>query len=116
MCTVTFIARRKGYCLGMNRDETLQRPAGLPPKKKNVKGRVVLYPSEPGSGAWIALNDSGACLALINWYSVIRRVKRNSLTRGEVVKMVCAADSPDAADAGLNTLPLERINPFRLIG
>ena len=116
MCTVTFIARRQGYCLGMNRDEKLTRPAGLPPARKNVNGRAVLCPSEPSGGTWIALNDSGACLALINWYSVTQRVGRNSITRGEVVKIVCAADSPDAANARLNTLLLERINPFRLIG
>ena len=36
MCTVTFIARQKGYCLGMNRDEKLTRPTGLPPKKHGV--------------------------------------------------------------------------------
>jgi hypothetical protein len=116
MCTVTFIARRQGYCLGMNRDEKLTRPAGLPPKKRNVEGRAVLCPSEPGGGTWIALNESGACLALINWYSVTKGVERNSITRGKVVKIICAADSPDVANARLNTLLLERINPFRLIG
>src|SRR5262245_44918611 len=100
----------------MNRDEKLTRPAGFPSKKKSVKGRAVLCPSEPGGGTWIAQNDSGASLALINWYSVTKRVERNSITRGEVVKMVCAADSPEVANARLNTLPLERINPFRLIG
>ena len=116
MCTVTFIARRQGYCLGMNRDEKLTRPPGLPPTKKNMKGRAVLCPSEPGGGTWIALNDSGTCLALINWYSVAKRVEHNSITRGDVVKTVCAADSPDVANARLNTLPFDRINPFRLIG
>src|SRR5689334_4291843 len=33
MCTVTFIARQRGYCLGMNRDEKLARPIGLPPER-----------------------------------------------------------------------------------
>src|SRR6266853_2821052 len=77
MCTVTFIARRRGYCLGMNRDEKLARPTGLPPRKKMVNGRAVISPSEPGGGTWIALNDQGATLALINWYSIIARVDRN---------------------------------------
>jgi len=116
MCTVTFIARRQGYCLGMNRDKKLTRPAGLPPKKKKVNGRTVLCPSEPGGGTWIALNDSGACLALINWYSVARRIERNSISRGEVVKAVMTTSSPDLADVTLRKLSLERINPFRLIG
>src|SRR5262245_60121124 len=116
MCTVTFIARRQGYCLGMNRDEKLTRPAGLPPQKKNVNGRVVLCPSEPGGGTWIALNDSGASLALINWYSVTKRVERNTISRGEVVNAVGAADSAKFVNARLRELPLKYINPFRLIG
>lgn len=100
----------------MNRDEKLTRPAGLPPTKRNVNGRAVLCPSEPGGGTWIALNDSGACLALINWYSVAKKVERSAFSRGEVVKAVGAADSPEATSAGLFEIPLKRINPFRLIG
>jgi hypothetical protein len=62
------------------------------------------------------LNDTGACIALINWYSVATRVRRHPVSRGEVVKSVRASDSADAADAGLRGLALGRINPFRLIG
>jgi hypothetical protein len=116
MCTVTFIARRSGYRLGMNRDEKLTRPSGVPPKQTKVNGRTVVYPSEPAGGTWIALNDGGACLALINWYSVNRCISHNSMSRGEVVKTVCAADSREFVDTKLNGLPLEWINPFRLIG
>ena len=116
MCTVTFIARKRGYCLGMNRDEKLTRPTGLPPKKRNVNGCAVLCPSEPGGGTWITLNESGTCFALINWYSIAQRVDRNPVSRGEVVNSVSAVVLPDLADAVLAKLPLNEINPFRLIG
>ena len=116
MCTVTFIAQRNGYCLGMNRDEKLTRADGLPPTRHKANGRVVLSPSEPSGGTWIALNDSGASLALINWYSVTNRVDGSALSRGAVVKTVGAVDSSECADARLRELPLKRINPFRLIG
>ena len=116
MCTVTFIAQRNGYCLGMNRDEKLTRVRGLSPKLRRMNGVKVLYPSEPGGGTWIALNDTGASLALINWYSVTKRVEHSSLSRGEVVKTVGAADSAEFVNAKLKELPLKRINPFRLIG
>ena len=116
MCTVTFIARKRGYCLGMNRDEKLTRPTGLPPKKRNVNGCAVLCPSEPGGGTWITLNESGTCFALINWYSIAQRVDRNPVSRGEVVNSVSAVVLPDLADAVLAKLPLNQINPFRLIG
>jgi hypothetical protein len=116
MCTVTFIARQKGYCLGMNRDEKLMRPTGLPPKVKKVNGRAVISPSEPGGGTWIAVNDHGVTLALINWYSITAQVGGKAVSRGEVVNSVSAASSADVAHAALAGLPLNRINPFRLIG
>src|SRR5437867_10678468 len=116
MCTVTLIARQRGYCLGMNRDEKLTRPGGLPPKRKKVNGRAVVSPSEPGGGTWIAVNDQGATLALINWYSITARVGGKAVSRGEVVNSMSAAISPDVADAALHGLPLNRTNPFRLIG
>src|SRR5437773_1891444 len=99
MCTVTFIARQKGYCLGMNRDEKLTRPTGLPPNKRNVNGRAVLCPSEPGGGTWIALDDGGTTFALINWYSITARVLGKAVSRGEVVNSVSTASTPHFADA-----------------
>ena len=116
MCTVTFIARQRGYCLGMNRDEKLTRAAGLPPKQKKVNGCKVICPSEPGGGTWIAVNDHGATLALINWYSITARVVGEAISRGEVVRSVSTTYSPDFADAALAKLPLSQVNPFRLIG
>jgi hypothetical protein len=116
MCTVTFIARRRGYCLGMNRDEAVTRPAGLPPGKRLVDGRGVVCPSEPGGGTWIAANDHGATLALVNWYSVKERVGGAAVSRGEVVMAACAASSPASAEKALARLPIKQINPFRLVG
>jgi hypothetical protein len=116
MCTVTFIPRRKGYCLGMNRDEKCTRAKGLPPELRNCEGRQVIYPSEPGGGTWIALNDKGVAFALINWYSVTAKAKANIVSRGAIIPSLSAADSLVLADTGLVGLPLDRINPFRLIG
>jgi hypothetical protein len=116
MCTVTLIARRNGYCLGMNRDEQRSRVAGLPPERRAVKGRAMIGPSEPGDGMWIALNDSAATLALINWYSIPTRVNTNIVSRGDVVRNAGHATSPAEVQAALAQLPLKRMNPFRLIG
>lgn len=116
MCTVTFSPRRRGYALAMNRDEKLSRVAGLPPSKKIISGRTVLAPSEPGSGTWIALNDTGVTFALINWYSITARVKGEAISRGNVVNATSAAAAPEIADLALRQLQFQRINPFRLIG
>lgn len=116
MCTVTFAARSTGYLLGMNRDEKLTRVEALPPKPRFVEGRRVLFPSEPGGGTWIGLNDTGVCLALINWYSVAARVQRNALSRGCIVTSAIGGTESGTVDERLAAIPLPRVNPFRLIG
>lgn len=116
MCTVTFIARRHGYALGMNRDEKLTRVPALPPARHRLGGREALFPSEPGGGTWIGVNDSGATFALINWYSVTARVAGQTVSRGEVVKLALPFNSSDLAGMALADFPLARVNPFRLVG
>jgi hypothetical protein len=117
MCTVTFIPRhRQGYSLGMNRDEQLSRVHASPPKIHTIRGRAVLFPFEPGGGTWIALNEMGACFALINWYSITARVKGSPVSRGQVVRSVSFAISLNDVESSLHRLPLDQINPFRLIG
>lgn len=116
MCTVTLIARRHGYALGMNRDEKLTRVIGLPPRLTRIHGRAILAPSEPGGGTWIGVNDTGAAFALINWYSITTRVAGQSLSRGDVVKRSLTAETAGDVDALLATIPLRSVNPFRLIG
>src|SRR5688572_11188489 len=116
MCTVTFIARRNGYALGMNRDEKLARVAALPPRQRQIDGRPVLFPSEPSGGTWIGVNDVGVTLALINWYSIAKRVDASPISRGNIVRSALSAGSPTAVVEALAGLPLGRMNPFRLLG
>jgi hypothetical protein len=116
MCTVSFIARKRGYLLAMNRDEKLTRPVALAPEVSRAGGHSVLCPSEPNGGTWIALNDAGVTFALINWHSVKTPVRRNPVSRGRVVQRVKTSDVPGAASSVLQRLPLKQMNPFRLIG
>ncbi len=116
MCTITFLARRNGYALGVNRDEKLTRVAALPPSRLLLGGRTILRPSEPNGGTWIGVNDAGVTLALINWYSVPERVAGKAVSRGEVVRSALTADSSIRVDQTLGELSLDRVNPFRLIG
>ena len=116
MCTVSFVARKSGYLLAMNRDEKRSRASGLPPARVSLNGRAAIFPSEPGGGTWISLNDTKTTFALINWYSVKAVVKINAISRGIVVKSVASENSPAGAYRILNGLPLKQIIPFRLIG
>jgi hypothetical protein len=116
MCTVTFLPGRKGYRLGMNRDEKLTRAKGLPPQPTTESENTFIAPTEPGGGTWIGLNDRGVCLALINWYSVSRRASGKTVSRGEIIPAARHAASDEAVGTVLATLSLNRTNPFRLIG
>lgn len=116
MCTVTFVPRRRGHVLGMNRDEQLTRVEASPPKPRFLSERRVLYPSEPGGGTWIGLNDGGVCLALINWYSVAARVARHPISRGGIIPASLGAVLSSEVAEIIAAMPLHRVNPFRLIG
>lgn len=116
MCTVTLVARRNGFLLGMNRDEQRARARGLAPAEYVYDGVRVLHPAEPQGGTWIAVNETGVCFALINWYSAGRRVNRNACSRGQVVVRASRARSLADVPPLLESLPLARTNPFRLIG
>lgn len=116
MCTVTLIARRNGYVLGMNRDEKLTRAPALLPAQHHLEGRVALFPSEPTGGTWIGVNDAGATLALINWYSVTARFQGEPVSRGQVVRLTLPCDSSKRVDAKIDKISLAKVNPFRLIG
>jgi hypothetical protein len=116
MCTVSFVARRNGYLLGMNRDEKLSRPKGLRPQRVLLDGRQVIFPSETSGGTWIALNNVGVSFALINWYAIKSENEKGALSRGGVIRAVAGQTSAGETEAVLRKLPLNRMQPFRLIG
>ena len=100
----------------MNRDEKRARVAGRPPALQVTAGRQVLCPSEPTGGTWIALNESGASFALVNWYSVPGKMTASSVSRGIVVAAVAHLTNPGTVTNALREMPLSRVNPFRLVG
>lgn len=115
MCSVTFIPRADGFLLGMNRDESLSRPAANPPERRTRTGRLALYPTEPTGGSWIGLNDTGLTLALINWYAVPRAPGIGRVSRGIVVPSLLAAASLDEVRAAMVVMPKQDMAPFRLL-
>src|SRR5438477_7286592 len=68
MCTVSFIPKHQGFYLAMNRDEKRSRPIAVPPRIVRIAGRSAIFPLDPNGGSWIAVNDAGVCLVLINWH------------------------------------------------
>src|SRR5438093_2172180 len=115
MCTISFVPKLRGFYLAMNRDEKFTRSTALPPAIVDLADHRAIFPREPEGGTWIAANDAGVCLALINWHRVERQPVRSIASRGQVVKALAAKSSDEEIAAGLATLPLRRLQPFRLI-
>jgi hypothetical protein len=116
MCTVTFIARKRGFALGMNRDEKLARVTANPPSIQILGDRRAIFPAEPGGGTWVGVNEAGIGCALINWYAITSRVTNSPVSRGRVVTTALASGNLLEMETCLAGLPLDRVNPFRLIG
>jgi hypothetical protein len=115
MCTLSFIPTTSGYYAAMNRDERNTRELALPPKLIAVKGVQVIYPYERTGGTWIASNEYGITLALLNW-NLERVSSEKQCSRGSIIpQLIGQSNLPDFVSK-LRHIFLEGIFPFRLIG
>ena len=115
MCTVSFVPNQRGFYLAMNRDEKRTRVKALRPTIVGVGERRVILPREPNGGTWVAVNDRGICIALINWHRIEREPRGSIISRGEVVMALAGRSSTQEIAAGLAALTLRHLRPFRLI-
>jgi hypothetical protein len=115
MCSVSLLPRDDGFVLAMNRDESLSRVSALPPEVLGRDGLSMLCPRELSGGTWIGVNSAGMAFSLINWYSQPDCAFGNPVSRGQVVRALLSARSQAAAASLLRELPLQRMNPFRLM-
>src|SRR5216683_2177806 len=86
MCTISFVPKSHGFYLAMNRDEKFTRSTALPPAIVDLADRRAIFPREPEGGTWIAANDAGVCLALINWHRIESEPEHSIVSRGEVIR------------------------------
>jgi hypothetical protein len=118
MCTVTVVPARETIRLACNRDELRSRPAGLPPRIQQFGPRRAVLPVDPTSGGtWVAVNDAGLVMALLN----VNARKGPSATpagprsRGKIIPALLHADTPLAAAFSALTLDPAQYAPFRLV-
>jgi len=117
MCTLSFVPKRAGYAVGMNRDELRLRPRALFPRIYERDQVMAAYPSEPEGGTWIAVNGSGALLALLNWnLHSPRDGASKQRSRGEVIPQLIFQRSLESVEAVVDRRRLGGVLPFRLVG
>jgi hypothetical protein len=115
MCTVTFIPRREGYLLAMNRDEKITRGRAAPPTVVEIGSAQVVYPQDVQGGTWIAASSCGIAFALLNWNDA-GLVQPKTRSRGCVIPALIRCTSARNADATLKAFDLQGILPFSLVG
>jgi hypothetical protein len=114
MCTLSWVPRADGYTVFFNRDEQRSRALGLPPGERVLDGTRLVAPRDPqGGGSWIAANEHGVTLALLNGYGPSRDVP-DRVSRGRLVIMLADAAARADVTRRLRALPLARFAPFTL--
>src|SRR5262249_45749479 len=116
MCTLTFLPTADGYLAGMNRDELRARPVARPPQVHLADRTKTLYPTEPAGGTWIASNQRGVLLALLNSNDIAAHRAHSTKSRGFVIPPLIGEADLAAVDSALLRMPLAGILPFRLFG
>jgi hypothetical protein len=118
MCTVTVVPARETIRLACNRDELRSRPAALPPRIQQFGPRWAVLPVDPTSGGtWVAVNDVGLALALLN----VNATKGPSATpaapqsRGKIIPALLHAETPVSAAFSALRLDPAQYAPFRLL-
>jgi len=117
MCTLSFVPEGREFLVGMNRDELHSRPAAFPPRILETGGIEAIYPREPSGGTWIACNDAGNLLALLNWHvDISGDTIVTPRTRGSVIPRLISCPTSRKALSALKSTHLTSLLPFRLIG
>jgi hypothetical protein len=123
MCTVTWL-HDDGLTLLMNRDELFSRGEALLPRIHERGGVRVLAPIDTDAGgSWIAANERGLVVCLLNRYPVrvtgssaaARAVIGDRTSRGQLVLELSDAPDLDHLLARIRGAELGRFRPFTLV-
>lgn len=114
MCFVSYVPLEKGYLLGSNRDEKIDRSPSLEPQRIETEiGSVIMPVDGKAGGTWIAAREDGWSVVLLNGafdLHIAQPPYRHS--RGTIIPALMNANQPDVFFSGFN---LDNIEPFTLI-
>jgi hypothetical protein len=117
MCTATWLIRSDGYELFVNRDELRTRPPAKPPVVCEQNRTRYLSPQDPeGGGSWLAANEFGLSLCLLNHYPSRQTSNdRRFTSRGLLVLSLIEHRSPAEVASELERMALSSYRPFLLL-
>ncbi len=116
MCSLNWRRVDNKIILAFNRDESVLRPAALPPQRLNKNGVEYVMPIDPqGQGSWIAMNRSGfACFVLNDYQGQLKPQSETLVSRGKLIEFLAQCRSFDQMTQVIQSWPLEQSQPFYL--
>jgi len=117
VCTVTWIQDGDRYSLFCNRDELRTRQPSLPPRNHQGNRTRFLAPTDgEAGGTWIAVNEYGLSLCLLNDYRSTPRNSTGDLTsRGHLVRDLVQATDFEALRQLWPRVDLQRFRPCKIL-
>lgn len=119
MCTLTWLFHRDstGYSLLFNRDELKTRKRAIPPRiKETSEGIRFLSPTDADAGGtWLAVNQFGMTICLLNYYAADDPQVDAIHSRGEVVMKLAGSRTIKELDTVLQSMTLEYYKGFEIV-
>lgn len=117
MCTVTWIQEEDHYSLFCNRDELRTRQPALPPHAhQNNRVRFLAPADGDVGGTWIAVNEFGLSLCLLNDYSAtIPDPAADFSSRGHLVRDLIRAVDVGALETLWSDIDLATFRPCKIL-
>ncbi len=117
MCTVSWLPGAGGYTLYFNRDERLTRASSLPPSVREADGVRFVAPLDGEfGGTWIAVNEFGVTVSLLNRYGdSAAPPPAHPVSRGRLVLALAPAADLAELEARLSRVDLAAFQPFTLV-
>ncbi len=117
MCTLTWLIEPNGYSLVFNRDELKTRQRALPPTLHTSEtGVSFLSPTDTDAGgSWLAVNQFGITICLLNNYQAPEPLPRHTHSRGEIVRTLATCSSLVELRMQLTSMSLSSYRGFDLV-
>jgi hypothetical protein len=120
MCTMSWHDRAGGYRIFFNRDERRERAPELPPAVDERNGSRFIAPRDgEAGGSWIAVNEHGVSLCLLNGFPdgavVPDAAGRDYTSRGALPVSLIELHATSSIAERLRALDLRCYRPFQLV-
>ena len=117
MCTLSWQHHADRLDLIFNRDELFSRSQARPPELERIDGVQVLAPLDPeGGGTWLASNEHGLTVCLLNDYRhQLPSDHRSWRSRGLLVRDLATLDGLDSVDEKLRSAKLADYRAFVVV-